>query len=138
MEHNTPAEFRIIVAGSRDLCDYSRFRKRLLNYLKRFPEGSVELVVGMCKDGPDDMGYHFARWDVGIPYKPFPANWKEYGNSAGFKRNVEMAEYGNHLYLEWDGKSHGSKHMLDIAKDKGLACQVFVLEPFDTHPMIVI
>lgn len=138
MEHTKPFKFRIVVAGSRTVCDYVSFRRRLLKYLSQFPKDEVELVVGMCKDGPDDMGYHFARWDAGYAYKPFPAKWKEFGNSAGFKRNVEMADYGTHLYLEWDGQSSGSGHMLDIAKDKGLGCQVFVVKPFETHPMMIV
>ena len=50
-----------------------------------------------------------------------PANWDLYGKSAGFRRNIEMADYAiadnsrGILLAFWDGKSKGTKHMIDIA-----------------------
>jgi hypothetical protein len=49
-----------------------------------------------------------------------PALWDQFGKSAGFRRNVEMAEYADALVLVWDGKSRGSGHMLRIAQERGL------------------
>lgn len=35
-----------------------------------------------------------------------------------------MAEEAHALIAFWDGKSHGTAHMIKTAKDKGLAVQV--------------
>jgi hypothetical protein len=54
-----------------------------------------------------------------------PADWDKYGKSAGYRRNVEMAEYaaengdGGLIVIIRNG-SKGSTHMLNIAKEKGL------------------
>jgi hypothetical protein len=37
-----------------------------------------------------------------------------------------MADYADALIAIWDGKSKGTKHMIDIAKKKGL--KVFINE----------
>lgn len=52
------------------------------------------------------------------------ADWDLDGKSAGFKRNVKMAEYADALVAFWDGSSRGTKHMIDIAKEKGLDIRI--------------
>ena len=54
----------------------------------------------------------------------FPADWKKYGKSAGYVRNSEMAEVAESLIAFWDGKSRGTKNMIDIAKNKGLKVRI--------------
>ena len=53
-----------------------------------------------------------------------PADWDKYGKSAGYKRNQEMAEVADAVICFWDGNSKGTKHMVDIAKEKKLMCKV--------------
>lgn len=60
----------------------------------------------------------------GIPFIPMPANWESEGRPAGYNRNVRMAEISEALIAIWDGKSKGTKHMIDIARKAGL--KVFV------------
>jgi hypothetical protein len=38
---------------------------------------------------------------------------------------VEMADYAEVLIACWDGTSKGTKHMIDIAREKGLKVFVF-------------
>ena len=40
----------------------------------------------------------------------------------------EMANYGDCLIAICDGKSRGTKHMIDIAKKKGLKLFIFKVE----------
>lgn len=56
--------------------------------------------------------------------KRFPAKWKEYGKAAGFVRNSEMADYSDMLIAFWDGKSKGTKNMIDNAKKKKVKVKV--------------
>ena len=46
--------------------------------------------------------------------KEFPADWETWGKSAGYKRNIELGQYCDSAIIIWDGKSKGTKHMLDI------------------------
>ena len=68
--------------------------------------------------GVDTLAVRWANYH-GYPLKEFPADWNKYGKAAGYRRNVEMAEYADLLIAFWDGKSPGTKHMIDIMKSKG-------------------
>lgn len=112
---------RIIVAGGRDFNDYSILYLEL-NKLLEFYCGDIEIVSGTAK-GADRLGEVFAR-NEGLPVHRFPANWDLHGKSAGYKRNVLMAENAEVLLAFWDGESKGTKHMIDIATSKGLKVNV--------------
>ena len=43
-----------------------------------------------------------------------------YGKRAGYLRNETMAQNADALVALWDGKSRGTRHMLNIAKECGL------------------
>lgn len=58
-----------------------------------------------------------------IPLELYPADWNGYGKSAGYRRNVQMAQVADALIAITNG-SPGTKHMIDIANEKGL--KVFV------------
>ena len=55
----------------------------------------------------------------------FPANWKNYPLIAGFLRNEDMLSIATHLIAFWNGKSSGTKHMIEIAKKKGIPVWIF-------------
>jgi hypothetical protein len=82
----------------------------------------VEIVSGTAA-GADTLGERYAQ-EKGYEVKKFPAQWDLYGKSAGYKRNQQMAEYADGLIAFWDGKSRGTKHMIDIATNKGLKVRV--------------
>lgn len=123
---------RVIVAGSRTVQDYAFFRRQFIKYLQSLSKGEVEVVTGRAPNGPDDMAYHFCQWD---PYEPkpkmkeFPANWDELGKSAGYIRNVDMANYANKLFAIHDGKSRGTEHMITTAREEELGLKLFVVDP---------
>lgn len=82
----------------------------------------VEIVSGAAR-GADALGERYAA-ERGLAVKQFPADWDRYGRSAGYRRNAEMAEYADAAVVFWDGKSKGSKHMINLAKEKGLPVRV--------------
>lgn len=110
--------FKLIVAGGRDFSDTELFLKTMQQVEQELAEYSVSLVSGMAK-GADLMGYQFAR-EYGITCHTFPADWDKYGKAAGFRRNQEMADFSDGLVAFWDGKSSGTKHMIETmeAQDK--------------------
>jgi len=98
---------KLIIAGSRTFNDYDLLKTNLSNL-----NSITEIVSGTAK-GADLLGERFAV-ENNIPIKKFPANWSKFGKSAGFLRNKEMAEYADTLIVFWDGKSKGTKHMIDL------------------------
>ena len=70
-----------------------------------------------CARGADQIPYEYnniINSNREIPIKEFPADWDKFGKSAGYVRNREMAEYCDAAIIIWDGKSKGTKHMIDI------------------------
>lgn len=122
--------FKVIIAGGRDFdcnSDYLfRIDKLIQNYydIKTMEHlsGGLEMVTGTAK-GADQIPYYYKVWHD-VPIKEFPADWDKHGKSAGFIRNAEMADYSDALIAFWDGKSRGTKHMIDTAKAKGLNIRV--------------
>lgn len=113
---------RLIIAGGRDFTDQSIAVKSLGEMFPDTDKDDVEIVSGGAR-GADKVGELIAESN-NISLKLFPADWDTYGRSAGFRRNVDMAEYSTHLLAFWDGKSGGTKHMINIATERNLIVNV--------------
>ena len=105
---------KVIIAGSRE-----GFEIADVFVAMRDSGFCVTEVVSGTARGVDRLGESWANANQ-VPIKRFPANWDEYGKSAGYRRNVEMADYADALVALWDGKSKGTKHMIDLAGNKGM------------------
>jgi len=110
---------RVIIAGSRGINDYAKVCDAVQQ--SGFPISRV--VSGMAK-GVDTLAVRYAI-ENDLPCDRFPAEWSRCGRSAGYRRNVQMAQNADALIAIWDGKSPGTWHMIDVAKARGL--RVFVL-----------
>ena len=73
----------------------------------------VEIISGGAK-GADLLGEQYAS-NKNLHVKLFPADWAQYGKSAGIKRNSEMAQYADHCICFWDGQSKGTEKMISLA-----------------------
>lgn len=124
---------RIIIAGSRDITDYRIVSKKADSVIKEIKTSrgdvsqlAIEIVSGGAR-GVDLLGERYAN-EHGYALKRFPADWMKYGNAAGPIRNRRMLEYATDecdgaygvLLAIWDGKSRGTRHMVDIATEKGI------------------
>ena len=118
-------DHKIIIAGGRDFDDYE-YLCRSVNSVIDNLFGNIQIVSGKAK-GADSLGEQYAK-DNGIDLKVFPANWKKHGRSAGYVRNADMANYADTLVAFWDGKSRGTKHMIDEANRRGFYVEVFNYE----------
>jgi hypothetical protein len=99
---------RIIIAGSRILTDYSIVCRAVES--SRF---DISMVISGGARGVDTLGEQWARQHK-IAFERFSANWGRYGKSAGMKRNREMAIYADGLLAIWNGRSRGTKDMIDV------------------------
>lgn len=113
-------KMKIIIAGSRSFNDYQKLCQICDREL--YGKLSVEIVSGTA-NGADKLGEKYARVK-GYSVKRFPADWITYGKSAGYKRNAQMAEYADALIAFWEGKSRGTKHMIDLAKRAKLSIRI--------------
>lgn len=111
---------KVIIAGSRTITDY----QDVWNAVKESRFGFTEVVSGGAS-GVDQLGERWAH-EHGVPVKRFIPQWVKYGRGAGPRRNEEMARYADALVAVWDGKSNGTKNMIDVAKHYKL--KVYVSE----------
>ena len=113
---------KVIVAGSRDFIDYNKLRESCNHFLSKNKDNKIEIVSGTAQ-GADTLGEQYAA-EKGYEIKQFPADWDKYGKGAGFMRNVLMAKYSDYLIAFWDGKSRGTKHMINTAKKHGINIRI--------------
>lgn len=83
----------------------------------------VTAIICGCAAGADTIG---ADWAVlhNVLVIRMPADWKTHKKSAGYIRNVAMAEIADYLLVFWNGKSKGTGHMIDIAREKNITMTV--------------
>ena len=101
---------RIAVVGSRKYNNY----KQLCRVLDHTFKGKSVTIVSGGAAGADTLAERYAR-ERGYEFEVFKANWRKYGKSAGFKRNVEMLKTCHGIVAFWDGISGGTKHSLEVA-----------------------
>lgn len=106
---------KTIIAGSRSIKDYDKVAEVINTFHEKHP---ITEVVSGGAQGVDTLGEVWAERN-GIPFKQFLAEWDIYGRSAGYRRNEEMGDYADCLLAIWDGKSRGTKHMIDYMRERG-------------------
>ena len=112
---------KVVVAGGRDYNDKKRVFKLLDKLYEDMPD--IEIVCGM-PNGADALGYDWAT-SRNVKCHEFPANWNKYKKRAGYLRNREMAEFSDYVVVFWDGKSRGTKMMIDLAEEFGLPTAIY-------------
>lgn len=122
---------KAIIAGNRDFNSDAIFDSTMSWLLPEHDYVDLEIISGGCT-GADAMAEAYAK-KRNIPLKVFPADWKKYGKYAGPIRNEEMAVYASSdeddwgiLIAFWDGKSRGTKNMIDMAFKYGLDVHVIM------------
>lgn len=77
---------------------------------------------GACPTGADQCA---DRWGLRRPrevlVEAYPADWKQYGKAAGFRRNEHMVSLGADLCIAFSrNASRGTAHCLNLARDAGI------------------
>lgn len=60
-----------------------------------------------------------------IIVQDFPADWNRYGRRAGFLRNHIMVDLAEYVICFWDGKSHGTKDVIDYSLQQNKTLTVY-------------
>lgn len=89
--------------------------------------GGAEGVDQQAKKWAERYDCEFTAFDPNDPENTMTNyDWDRDGKKAGPLRNKEMAEYGDRLVAIWDGKSRGTRNMINKALDHGLDVYVVV------------
>ncbi len=127
-------EVRIIIAGSRTFNDYKLLKESIYNIFKdkHIKKNNVRIISGTA-NGADKLGERYAQ-EFNLKLTKMSARWNEFGKSAGYIRNEQMAKYSIEddsigvLVAFWDGISKGTKHMIDLANKHGLEVHIVNFE----------
>ena len=109
---------KTIIAGGRTITDYTL----VLDAIRESEFTITEVVSGMAP-GVDSLAVQYSKENE-LPLQQFWAEWNFHGRAAGPIRNRQMAKYGEALIAIWDGKSRGTKNMIEEATKLGLKVYV--------------
>ena len=107
---------KVAVIGSRGLT---------VNDLGKYlPENTTEIVSGGAR-GIDTCARNYAL-SHGIKLTEFLPEYSKYGRGAPLKRNLQIIEYADVVIAFWDGKSRGTKYVIDNCKKQGVQVDVHI------------
>lgn len=111
-------QLRAIIAGSRGISDPMEVEIAIAE------SGFVPTkVLSGHAGGVDLLGESWAKSN-GVPVELYPAEWSRLGRKAGPIRNRLMATRADALVAIWDGRSRGTKNMIETAR--AFSLKVFV------------
>ncbi len=109
---------KIAVIGSRNL--------KIDDLSKYLPKETSEIVSGGAK-GIDTCAKNYANQNH-IIYTEFLPQYEKYGRAAPLKRNLQIIDYADLIVAFWDGKSKGTKFVIDNCKKLNKPVQIFIIE----------
>ena len=131
-------EYRVLVTGSRDwdkpdvvegALDLALQAMHNVN-LERLGESTHDdparmftftLVHGACPTGADKQADDWAAKHPEVRVERHPAQWNQFGASAGPRRNAEMVSRGAVVVLAFPrGASRGTRGTIKMAREAGL------------------
>lgn len=107
---------KVAVIGSRGLA--------VNNLEKYLPKETTEIVSGGAM-GIDTCAREYAVKN-NIKLTEFLPEYEKYGRSAPIKRNLLIIDYADYVLAFWDGKSHGTKYVIDNCKKKNKPVRILV------------
>lgn len=105
-------DFRLIVAGSREFFNYDDVAKVIDKMIVNKKQTHNIVIVSGGAQGPDTLGRAYAIRN-GYRVELYKADWDGIGKSAGYRRNEQMRDASDALLAFWDGKSKGTRHMIE-------------------------
>lgn len=105
---------KVAIVGSRDFEDPGRVRRAVRRYVSGLEPGTV-IVSGGAR-GVDTWAEQAAD-DFGFDKRIHKAFWDQDGKSAGFRRNVRVAHDCDRMVAFWNGRSRGTRHVMQKARD---------------------
>lgn len=108
---------KVAVVGSRNLTI-----NNLGDYL---PKDTTEIVSGGAR-GIDRCARAYAKTH-NIRLSEFLPEYERYGRSAPLKRNLQIIRYADMVLAFWDGKSNGTRFVIENCKKENIPIKVFTV-----------
>lgn len=108
---------KVAVIGSRKL--------NISDLDKYLPYETTEIVSGGAK-GIDLCARNYAHKNR-IPLTEFLPEYEKYSRAAPIKRNIKIVEYSDCVVAFWDGKSRGTKYVIDYCKKIDKEINVYII-----------
>ncbi len=105
---------KIVVSGSRDYDNYDEAKSYIEKCIQKTDVDKVVILSGGCR-GADMLGERYAK-EKGYTVERVIPEWSKYGKAAGIVRNRKMAEAADLAICFWNGKSKGTKMMIEYTK----------------------
>lgn len=115
---------KVAIVGSRNL-EVTDFE----NYL---PPGVTEIVSGGAR-GIDRCARNYALAH-GLKLTEFLPEYEKYGRGAPLRRNLQIIAAADEVLAFWDGRSRGTKFVIDQCKKQGKKVTVVACPPPGTQP----
>jgi hypothetical protein len=124
-------EVVVLVCGGREYGDQQHVSSVLDDvWFGLAPDQTMTIVHGAAR-GADTLAHRWAQARQ-VRVRMFPARWAEYGKSAGFKRNEQMASFldeqargGASVRCYAFPGGRGTSHMVAISRRHGISTRQF-------------
>jgi hypothetical protein len=113
---------KIIIAGTRTFDNKQLLFNIMNDIIEKLDLHYFEVISGTA-EGADKLGEEWGKEKHAIISR-FPPDWNKHGKAAGPIRNSQMADAADMCVVFWDGKSKGTKNMIETALSKGLFVKV--------------
>lgn len=105
---------KLAIVGSRTFNDYS-LTVYWFDWINK--DLSITDIISGGANGADACGHKLATYK-NLVYKEYRPDWEVYGKSAGYKRNKLIVDNCDMVLAFWDGKSKGTQHTINLAKEQ--------------------
>lgn len=121
---------KVCVAGSRGFDNYDEFKYWLEEALIKtgYMVDRDVIISGCASKGADAMVIRWCRETPKRNWVEVPADWDALGKRAGMVRNTVMSKMCTHLVAFWDGRSPGTKHMIESAASERAFVLVYLID----------
>ena len=108
---------KIAIIGSRNITS--------LDLSEYVPENVTEIVSGGAK-GVDTLAKEYALKQK-LKLTEFLPEYSKYGKAAPLKRNITIIEHADLVLAFWDGKSKGTKFVIDECAKRSIPVEVHIV-----------
>ena len=108
---------KIAIIGSRNL--------HIENLEKYVPADASEIVSGGAR-GIDSCAEAYARAN-GLNFTVFLPEYDRFGRGAPIVRNKQIVDHVDKVLAFWDGKSRGTKSVIEYCKKQGKSVTVVIV-----------
>lgn len=117
---------RVVIAGSRNL-KIGPVALSSLVHTAPFYNEMTQILSGGAS-GIDSYAAMYAD-HYGIPFTEYRPEYRKYtAKAAPIIRNKAMADNADALIAVWDGKSRGTRNMIDEAKARNLKIHLIIIQ----------